>query len=203
MTETLLAWLTVGGVPVLMVTTFLSCLAMPVPSSLMMLAAGGLSASGDLSLGAVAAGAFAGAVLGDQVGYQIGRSGMSWASDRIRPGSHAALALARAEALLARRGGLAVFFSRWLLSPLGPYVNLAAGAARLDRRVFTLWDIAGEAVWVGLYIGLGYLFGSHIDMLAQLSSNLVGLLAALAVMIGAGLWLRRALKRAHEAGDRD
>lgn len=203
MTETFLTALTVGGVPVLMFVTCLSCLAVPVPSSLLMLAAGALAASGDLGLAEVIAGAFAGAILGDQLGYQIGRSGIALASARMRPGSRAALALVRAEALLAARGGMAVFLSRWLLSPLGPYVNLVAGGTRLDRRVFTLGSLTGEAVWVTLYVGLGALFGSQIDMVAQLSSSIVGLLAALAVMGGAGLWIRRALRRAHAAGDRD
>lgn len=203
MTETLLSALAVGGVPVLALVTFLSCLAMPVPASLLMLAAGALSASGDLSLVMAALGAFGGAVLGDQVGFQIGRSGKAWAASRMRPGTRAALALARAETMLSTRAGLAVFLSRWLFSPLGPYMNLAAGGAGMDRRVFTLWDIAGEAVWVATYIGLGYLFGSQIDMVAELSSDIVGILAGLAVMIGAGFWLRRALHRAHRAGDRD
>ena len=203
MTETLLSALTVGGVPILMLATFLSCLAMPIPASFLMLAAGALAASDDLSLGGVMAGAYAGAVAGDQVGFQIGHSGSGWLRSRIKPGSRPALAMARAEAIVQARGGVAVFLSRWLLSPLGPYVNFTAGAARLSRRVFTVWALAGEAIWISVYVGLGYLFGSQIDMLAELSSNLVGLLAALAVMVGAGLWMRRALKRAHAAGDRD
>lgn len=192
MTETLLSALTLGGAPILLLATCLSCLAMPIPASLMMLAAGALAASEDLSLGSVVTAAFAGAVVGDQIGYQIGRSGMGWARSRITPGSRAGLALTRAEAIVQTKGGMAVFLSRWLLSPLGPYVNLAAGGARLSRRVFTAWDLAGEALWVSVYVGLGYLFGSQIDMLAELSSNFVGLLAALAVMGGAGLWMRRA-----------
>ncbi|WP_169052608.1 DedA family protein [Pseudooceanicola onchidii] len=203
MNETLLSALTIGGVPVLMLVTFLSCLAMPVPSSLLMLAAGALTASGDLSLGWVFAGAYVGAVAGDQVGYRIGRSGGSWAKARMKPGSKPALAMQRAERMMEGRAGPAVFLSRWLFSPLGPYVNFAAGGARIDRRVFTIWGAAGELVWVAIYVGLGYAFGEQIDMVAELSSDVAGLLAALAVMVGAGFWMRRALRRAHRAGDRD
>ena len=50
MTEWLLNALATGGVPILAVITCLSCLAMPVPASLMMLGAGALAVSGDLSL---------------------------------------------------------------------------------------------------------------------------------------------------------
>ncbi|MGI3167732.1 DedA family protein [Pseudooceanicola sp. C21-150M6] len=203
MTDWLMEALALGGVPVLMLVTFLSCLAMPVPSSLLMLGGGALAASGDLSLWSVALGAYGGAVTGDQVGYQIGHSGSEWLRRRAGSGRRGAIAMARAEAMLEARAGLAVFLSRWLLSPLGPYVNFAAGAARLDRLRFTLWDLAGEAVWVSLYVGLGYAFGSRIEMIAEISQNAVGLLAALAVMVVAALWMRRALKRAHAAGDRD
>jgi membrane protein DedA with SNARE-associated domain len=203
MTDGFLYALGVGGVPVLMLATFLSCLAVPIPASLLMLAAGALASSEDLSLPAVMIGALMGAVLGDQIGYQIGHSGMRLATRRIKPRSRAAITLKRAEVYIQARGGIAVFLSRWLLSPLGPYVNFAAGVSQLPRRVFTLSAIAGEIIWVGLYVGLGYLFGSQIDMLAQLSSNIVGLLAALAVMAGAGIWMRRALRRARVAGDRD
>jgi membrane protein DedA with SNARE-associated domain len=71
----LLALVPEHGVPVLFVATFLSCLAVPIPSSLLMLAAGAFVASGDLAALPVAAAALGGAVLGDQLGYGIGHSG--------------------------------------------------------------------------------------------------------------------------------
>ena len=75
MSDTLLQLLATYGAPLLALTTFASCLALPVPSSLMMLAAGAFVASGDLSASAVAAAAFAGAAAGDQLGYFAGRGG--------------------------------------------------------------------------------------------------------------------------------
>ena len=68
MTEVILALAADYGVPLLFCVTFLSCLALPVPSSLLMLASGGFAAAGDLSLPAVAAAAFCGAVIGDNTG---------------------------------------------------------------------------------------------------------------------------------------
>lgn len=203
MTEWLLNALATGGVPILAVITCLSCLAMPVPASLMMLGAGALAVSGDLSLPGAMAGAFLGAVVGDQLGYRIGHAGGRWLDNRLRDGTKPALAFTRAQAMLRKRGAGAVFLSRWLLSPLGPYVNFAAGSARLPWPRFTLWAAAGEVIWVATYVSLGYFFATRITMLAQISQALVGLLAAVAVMVVAGLWLRQALRRAHRAGDRD
>lgn len=187
------------GVPVLALATFLSCLAVPVPTSLMMLAAGAFAASGDLSLASAALAAFAGAVLGDQAGFGLGRSGGQALSGWIARRPARALLMQRAGAGLARRGATAVFLSRWLFSPLGPYVNLLAGAARMNWGRFTLAGSAGEAVWVALYVGLGYAFGGQIAMIAELAANAVGLLtsAVLAAVFGLALW-----RRVYPAGTR-
>jgi len=78
MTELFLSLVIQYGVIILFVTTFLSCIALPVPASLVMLAGGGFAANGDLSLAGVLGAAYLGAVLGDQAGFRIGRSGAVW-----------------------------------------------------------------------------------------------------------------------------
>lgn len=198
--QTALALVPVWGGWLIMAVTFLSCLALPMPASLVMLAGGAFTASGDLSLAAVAGAALVGAVAGDQTGYLLARTGGSRAWDRlaIRPG--AAAMLTRAVADLARRDLVAIFLSRWLFSPLGPYVNFAAGMTRLDWRRFTLAGIAGEAVWVGVYVGLGYAFAAQIGEIGAAMANLGGGLAAAAValVLGRMLW-----RMAHEEHDDD
>jgi len=182
-TEAFLALLADWGVPALALVTFLSCLALPVPSSLLMLAAGALAGMGELSSGAVAAGALAGAVLGDQAGFLLGRGALAGFLPRLarHPGRARLLELARSN--LARRGAMAVFLSRWLFSPLGPYVNFLAGAAGLGWARFTLASISGEGVWVALYVGLGALFADRFLWLAGVLGNAVGL--ATSVLIAA------------------
>lgn len=198
MTAYLLELITVYGASALAVTTFLSCLALPVPASLAMLAAGGFVASGDLPATGVVLAAFCGAVLGDQTGFLAGRFG-SGAVERLAAHPKRGAALRRATDDLCRKGIPLVFFSRWLVSPLGPYVNVVAGATGLSWRRFFLADLAGEAVWVGLYVGLGAVFAGNIALLADILGNLSGLLAALLVALGAGVWLRRAAHaQAHE-----
>jgi membrane protein YqaA with SNARE-associated domain len=131
MTEALFGLIPTYGAWILMIATFLSCLAIPVPTSLIMLAGGAFIASGDLNVFSVVAAAWGGAILGDQAGYFVGRSGGAPLLARARNAPRAAEPIARATSYLHRRGGSAVFFSRWLLSPLGPYVNFIGGAAAL------------------------------------------------------------------------
>lgn len=184
------------GVEVILLATYLSCLAVPVPSSVVMLAGGAFVASGDLVGWQVLAAAFGGAVLGDQTGYHLGRLGGPALMARINRAPQRARAMQRARAFLARWGGVGVFFSTWAMSPLGPYVNVAAGALGMARARFTVSDTLGEAVWVGLYVGLGYVFANRISQLADLAASTVGFVTAGAVAVGLGLMLRARLRRA-------
>jgi len=194
MTDTLFQMVASYGAWIVFAATFLSCLAAPVPSSLVMLAGGAFVASGDLSFWQVSLSALTGAVLGDQTGYRIARMGgrqlLPWL---LRKPTRARL-YAQAATLVERHGGLGVFFSRWLVSPLGPWVNLIAGATSMNVVRFTVWDIAGEMAWVAAYVGLGYVFASQLEMVSEVLGNMSGLLAAGVVVLALGHWLRTALR---------
>ena len=183
------------GGTALFVVTFLSCLAMPVPASLMMLTGGAFAASGDLVLTTAILSAYAGAVAGDQTGYLIGRSCAGplerWASAR----RSRAFLLRRAQNSIEAWGGVGVFLSRWLVSPLGPYVNFAGGAGRMHWVRFSAWGAAGEAIWVGLYVGLGYAFAESLPAIAEFAADFNGVIAGAVVAVGIWLWLRLIQRR--------
>jgi membrane-associated protein len=182
------------GVPLLFCVTFLSCLALPVPSSLLMLASGGFAATGDLSLPVVAAAAFFGAVIGDNLGYWIARGLGTRLTDWLAKRPKRAAVRQRAEEYMAKWGGSSVFFSCWLVAPLGPTMNYVSGLSRFSWPRFALWGMAGEVVWVSIYVGLGYLFADNLTAISDLLGNISGFLAALVVAIGLGIWLVRTSK---------
>ncbi len=193
MTETLLGLVPQYGVALMFVATFLSCLALPVPSSLIMLTGGALAASGDLDLTNVALAAWLGALLGDQAGFAIGRWGERHVTALIARHPKRAALVEKARAFSRRWGGPGVYLSRWLVSPLGPYVNFLVGASDMRWRRFALWDSLGEATWVALYVGLGFAFADQITALADILGNLSGALAAglVTVLIGRTLFKHR------------
>ncbi len=195
MSDTLFQLLASYGIPLLALTTFASCLAAPVPSSLMLLAAGAFVASGDLGLSAVMSAAFGGALLGDQLGYALGRRGGGYVEGKLATRPKRRRLYAHARAYLLSHGGLGVFLSRWLFSPLGPYANLAAGAAKLSWARFALWAAAGEAVWVALYVSLGRIFSHNLTMASDLMTQALGLLAALGASVFLGRWLWKLSKQ--------
>ena len=76
----------------------------------------------------------------------------------------------------------------------GLLANFAAGAADYPWARFTIWGIAGEAVWVGLYIGLGYGFAGNIQAASDMAGSVLGILAGVAAMLAFGYWLLTALR---------
>lgn len=199
MTDTIFALVTTYGTWAILASAFLSCLALPIPTSLMMLAGGAFAAAGDLALGEVVLAAFAGAVAGDQTGYLLGRLGGAPLVERAASGPRRREMIGRARTLLDRRGGAGVFLSTWAVAPLGPWVNFVAGAGGLGWARFTLADIAGEAIWVVLYVTLGMAFASQIGAIASLAGNVAGILSALSVAAMSIWWIRGAMKRREHA----
>lgn len=196
MTEQILTLLAEWGLPILGVVVFFSCLALPVPSSIAMLTCGSLVGAGDMSLLLTWGLAFGAAVCGDQVGYYLGRRFGTTLIHRLdrSPKRHALID--RARHALDASGGKTVFLSRWLFSPLGPYVNFLCGSAHFPWHRFSLWSASGEAVWVTLYIALGFAFGDNITAIAEITSDLSGIFAALAAIAGT-IWYARVLMKRH------
>ncbi|NBZ87465.1 DedA family protein [Stagnihabitans tardus] len=200
MTDWLLALVPTWGVWLMALATFFSCLALPVPCSVLMLTAGGFAAAGDLDLGALLMGSLAGAVAGDQTGYRLGRLGGQPLLARLARNPTRAALLDRAARLMETRGAPGIFFTRWLFAPVGPYANFTAGALGWSWTRFTLWGVLGEAVWVGLYCGLGYGFAGNIQAATDYAGSLLGILAGLAAMGAAAWWLVNSLRQERAKG---
>ena len=183
------------GLWLLASVTFLACLALPVPCSILMLTAGGFVATGDLVLWQVVAAALIGAVLGDQVGYRIGKVGGHGLLTRLAANPKSGALITRAVDQMDRRGAIGIFFTRWLFAPIGPWANFAAGATAFHYGRFTIWAIAGEVVWVSLYVLLGYSFAGNIEAASEMAGSALGILAGVAAMLGFGYWLVSAMRQ--------
>lgn len=189
MTDWLLALVPQYGLWLLAVTTFLSCLALPIPASILMLTAGGFAAAGDLVLWQAFLAASAGAVAGDQLGYWAGRRFGAALLARLRKDPGRDRLLERATTLMHRRGVWAVFLSRWLVSPLGPWVNLVAGSTRHPWGRYTVAGVAGELVWAGLYVGTGHAFAGNIEAAGDMIGSVLGMVAGGGAVVVLGFWL--------------
>jgi membrane protein DedA with SNARE-associated domain len=94
--------------------------------------------------------------------------------------------LTEAEAWLKRRQGAAVFFSRWLLTPLGPVVNITSGLTNYSWPRFLLYDVLGELLWVALYVMLGRFFSDRVQEMGELLGDFVWMIVGLLVALVLG-----------------
>ncbi len=180
--DQLLALLSQYGLPVLFGVIAIAAIGIPLPISMMLVAAGSFVELGEMKLWQVIVVASAGAVLGDQIGYALGRWGshrlVAWIKRRRKSGHQ----VEKADAFARRWGAAGIFFSRWLVTPLGPWLNLSSGMTRYPWPRFLVWDVLGEVLWVLLYVMIGKLFSDRVQELVEILGNLawvvVGLIAA-------------------------
>ena len=192
MTDAALSLLSAYGGPALFVVLLLGAVGLPLPSTVLLLATGVVAAEGDVDRWAMAAWGTCGAVAGDQLGYALGRLAGTGIEERL--GRHPSLArnFGRARRITVRWGGTGVFFTRWLLSPVGPAVNVVAGVAAYPWTRFAPLSLAGEALWVVLFMTLGAAAGRGVEELAAIAGNLSWFLIALLAAAVLGWQLFRA-----------
>src|SRR3954453_3348280 len=124
------------GYPALAALVFGESAGLPIPGETALIIAGGLAAAGHLSLGPVIGVGAAGAVLGDNLGYWLGRRGGRNLLLRDGHGArHRRAAVARADGFFARYGSGAVFAGRWIVG-VRYLAALMAGATRMPYRRF-------------------------------------------------------------------
>jgi membrane protein DedA with SNARE-associated domain len=131
----------------------------PVPGETILLAGAALSRFGHLSLFWVISTAIAGAVLGDNVGFFIGRRGGRRLLERH--GRLLGLTSARLDqfdAFFARHGSKTVFFARFVTG-LRVVGAVLAGASRLPWGRFLVFNAAGALAWATTFGAVGYALG--------------------------------------------
>lgn len=182
-TDQVLAALLVYGLPVLFGVILICSVGVPFPISLMLVAAGSFVEQGEMKLWQVIAVASMGAVLGDQIAYGLSRWGGRRLINRLSRKIGGEAKIKQAEALTKRWSGAGIFLSRWLITALGPWVNVASGIAAYPWRRFLFWDVLGEVLWVILYVGIGYAFSNRVQAIAEILGNLSWVIVGLIVTV--------------------
>jgi membrane protein DedA with SNARE-associated domain len=119
-----------------------------------------------------------GSLIGESIGFAIGRFfGPKLRQSRLgkRIGEDNWIA---ADQLVAKRGGWAVFISRFL-PVLHSVVPAVAGMTKMPYRVFIAWTFAACTIWASLYVGVGFAARTSYE---QLEGNL-----QLASFVGIGI----------------
>lgn len=174
----------------------------PVPGEAILVAAGLFAGAGRLDIVAVALTAFAAAVVGDNIGYLIGRYGGRALVHRW--GRYVFLTperFAKAEAFFERHGGKVVTVARFV-DGLRQVNGIVAGTTGMPWRRFLAYNALGAALWVGLWATLAYTAGDHItEIYATVSRCSRWVLVGLGVLVAA-FAARHLLRRRRRRAER-
>jgi membrane-associated protein len=176
---------------------FLDAIVPVVPSETAVITAGVVAAGGDLSLMLVIPAAAAGAFLGDNTAYLIGRRFGERVVRRFFSGEKAQRRLEWAGDQLRERGGELIAIGRFI--PGGrTAVTLSAGLLRFRWRRFVFFDAIAALAWALYASLLGYFGGKTFEHAAW-----KGLLLALGIAFGvtAGIELTRWVLKRRRAAD--
>jgi membrane protein DedA with SNARE-associated domain len=187
------------GYPVVFVPVFLETAGIPLPGETTLLL-GGLASSQDeaglnvvlvIVVGAVAA------ILGDNVGYCVGRFGGRRLVLRLAHIGNVERSLTWGERFFEQHGGKTVFAARWLpgLRIFGAWI---AGMVHMPWYRFAFWNAAGGICWATSVVLAGYFFGRSLDAIEKVLG--VGGVVAVALLgVGAlGFYLLRERRKRQE-----
>ena len=183
------------GTTAVTVILALEALGAPLPGETLLIFVSILAGRGEMSLPAVLIFAWAGSVLGDNIGYAIGRRLGRTAVTRY--GARIGLTASRFDAVervFARYGAATVAFARFV-NILRQLNGIVAGRLGMEWQRFLMFNALGAALWVALWVLGTFFLSEHLSTITRLAHRLgivAGATMAVALVVGlVFLWQRR------------
>jgi membrane protein DedA with SNARE-associated domain len=176
------------GYPALLLLVAAESAGVPVPGETALIAAAVLAHEMHLQIELVVALAAVGAVVGDNIGYLIGRTGGRRLLERPGVLEQRRRDILRAgEPFFAKHGPKAVFLGRWVAG-LRIAASWLAGINHMRWPLFAFWNALGGVAWATSVGLLAYALGHVVERIVAG----VGIAAVVIVVLGlAAWWVRR------------
>jgi membrane protein DedA with SNARE-associated domain len=202
-THTIDGWLESYGYLVVFLLVMLESIGVPVPGETALIGAALYAGSTHkLEIWGVIAVAIAGAIIGDNIGFSIGRYG--GARLLLRHGHKIHLHEGRLKIgiwLFRRHGGKVVFWGRFV-SILRTYAAFLAGTNQMAWGRFLVFNAAGAIVWATAFGIAYYVFGSALQKLSTTIDITLGVAGAL-VLVAFLVWSKRKEDELLERAERE
>jgi membrane protein DedA with SNARE-associated domain len=167
----------------------------PLPGETVLLAGGLAASKGILSLPLVILVGASAAIVGDNLGYLVGRAGgrpLLFRYGRVLHVKDRQLAIL--DSFFERHGPKTVFFGRWVIF-LRVWAALFAGASRMHWRQFGFWNALGGLAWATTMGSLAYVFAASVVRISKVF-GIAAWVLAIAVGIAVAIFINRMQKRA-------
>jgi len=181
--DAILEQLQAHGSLIVGVNVFLQQLGLPIPSVPTMMVAGAVAARGHLNGIATFAFAVVASLVADLLWFSAGRRyGYPVLRFLCRVSLSPDTCVRETEGIFERWGFFSVVVSKFVpgFSTVGPPI---AGALKMPFGAFAVASLASAALWVGAYMGVGYIFAQQIDVVLAWMTEHAAL--ALIVVVGA------------------
>jgi membrane protein DedA with SNARE-associated domain len=202
-THTVDAWLESYGYLVVFLLVMIESIGVPVPGETALIGAALYAGSTHkLEIEWVILAAIAGAIIGDNIGFSIGRYG--GAKLLLRHGHRIGLHENRLKIgiwLFRRHGGKVVFWGRFV-SILRTYAAFLAGTNQMAWGRFLVFNAAGAVVWATVFGVTYYVFGSALQKLSTTIDITLGVAGAV-VLVAFLVWSKRKEDELLERAERE
>jgi len=161
------------------------------PGEVIVVAAGFFAATGEFDIVLVFLVATIGGIVGNNVGYWLGRYGgrplIEGLADRLHIDKKH---VKSAEDYFDSHGSKTVFIGRFIAG-LKAFVTTLAGAAHMNYGVFLLYSTAGIISWTIIALILGFFFGQNLDAILSVLKTIGWFIPVLMFLAIIALWILR------------
>lgn len=194
--EFLLQWISEYGYAGLFALLVLGIVGLPVPDETLLVFSGYLISKGRLHPVLTFASAFAGSVCGISISYLLGRTLGQAAIERYGKLLHVTPAKVELVHQWFRRVGNWLLSVGYFIPGVRHFTALVAGMSGLEFRVFAPFAYAGGAIWVTVFLSLGYWFGENWKSIVVLTHRYtLELVLLLCGALGLALLVRKRMTR--------
>jgi membrane protein DedA with SNARE-associated domain len=170
----------------------------PVPGETVLILGAIYAGAGRLNVVLVALFGFIGAVIGDNIGFAIGHFGGRRLVERW--GRYIFLTperLDKTTAFFDRHGGKIIVVARFV-EGLRQANGIIAGTTGMHWARFLVFNALGAALWVGVWVAIGYASGSHIDTIYTIATHYSTYLAVVVGVLLIAYVMRRIWRTRHD-----
>jgi membrane protein DedA with SNARE-associated domain len=185
------------GYPLLILVVGIESMGVPVPGETALIFGGLAASDGRLSIVLVIVFGALAAIVGDNIGFQIGRRGGRAVLER--PGrfyEERQRVIGIGDPFFERHGPKAVFLGRWITG-LRVWASWLAGASSMSWRTFLVWNALGGIGWATTVSLAAYFGGKSVEhiltKIGTYGAIAAGVLVIVAIVV---VWRRRRARRA-------